>query len=103
MAERQLRRLLHAIEHDGRSHVPDAPMRQENLIENARQSLEIRHHQLDQIVRLTGQRIGLLNLLQAADQLRKCLPTIRGLRRQTDLNEYEHIETYRLVRERGVV
>src|SRR5258708_20182157 len=93
MAEWQLRRLLDAIEHDGRAHVADAPVRQENLIEDTRQRLEIRHHQLDQIVGLTGQRISLLNLLKSADQLGKGLPTVRGLRPQPDLTENHHTTT----------
>src|SRR5215510_12675937 len=103
MPERQPHRLLEAIEHDRRAHMRHALVRQEHLVEDPRERLEIRNRQLDEVIRLAGQRIGFLHFLEAFDQLHEALGVVGRVCRQRHLHEHDHVEPERLRRQRGVI
>src|SRR5262245_15902298 len=77
VAERQARGLFEAIEHDRGVHVFDAGVRQEHVIENARERLQVRDHQFDKVVGRAGHGVGLLHLIEPIDEASKALGVVR--------------------------
>ena len=73
-----------------------APVREEHLVENARQRLEVGNRQLDQVIGLAGQGVGLLDFFGPVDELLEAPGVVRRMRRQGDVDEGEHSEPERL-------
>ena len=43
-------------------------MRQEHVVHQARQRLQVRHHRLELVIRVAGDRVGLLHLGEIGDE-----------------------------------
>ena len=78
-------------------------VRQEHLVEHARQRLEIRHDQLDHVVRFARKRVRLLHVRNLLEQFHELLRIVRRVRGKSYLHECDDPEAERLRREIGVI
>ncbi len=80
-----------------------ALVRHQHVVDDVGQALEVAQHRLQQIVGIAGQRIGLLDVVDAVDQRAKFLGVVGRMGGQRDVDEGDHIEAERLAGEIGVV
>ena len=69
-----------------------ALVRHQHIVDDIRQALEVAQHRFQQIVGVAGQRIGLLDRIDAVDQRAKLLGIIGRVRCQRDVDEGDQIE-----------
>ena len=81
----------------------DALMRHQHVVDDVRQALEVAQHRLQQIIGIAGQRIGLLDSVDAIDQRAKPLGVVGRMSRQRDVNESNDAEAERFAGEIGVI
>ena len=101
--QRQLRALLQPVEHDRRAHMRHALVRHQHVVDDVGQALEVAQHGLQQIVGVAGQRIGLLDIVDAVDQRAKFLGVVGRVGRERDVDEGDQVEAERFAREVGVI
>ena len=81
----------------------DALVRHQDVVDDVRQALEIAQHDLEQIVRVAGERIRLLNMIDAPHEIAEALGVVWRMRRQGNLDKRQHVQPERFACEVGVV
>ena len=64
-----------------------ALVRHQHVVDDIGQALEVAQHRLQEIIGVSGQRIGLLDIVDAVDQRAKPLGIIGRVGRKRDVNE----------------
>jgi hypothetical protein len=75
----------------------------QHIVDNVGQAFEVAQHRLQQIVRVAGQRIGFLDVIDAVDQRAEFLGVVRRMGGERDVNEGDQLEAERLAGEIGVI
>lgn len=76
-----------------------ALVRHQHVVDDVGQALEVAQHHLEHVIGIAGQRIGLLDVVDAVDQLAKPLGVVGRVGRQRDVDEGDQAEAERLAGE----
>ena len=78
-------------------------LREEDIVENPGQSLEVGNGHLDEIVGYAGERTGFLHFLQSVNQALEALNIAGVVGGQRNLDKHHNIQLERLGIQRGVI
>lgn len=81
----------------------DALVRHQHIVDDVGQALEVAQHHLEHVIGISRQRIGLLDIVDAVDQLAKPLGVVGRMGRQRDVDEGDQAEAERFAGKIGVI
>ena len=73
----------------------DALVRHQHVVDEAGEVFQVAQHDLQHIIGVAGQRIRLLDVIDAVDQRAELLGVVGRMRRQRDVNEGDQVEAER--------
>ena len=80
-----------------------ALVRHQHVVDEIGEVFEVAQHDLQHVIGVAGQRVGILDIVDAIDQRAELLGVVGGMRRQRDVDEGDQVEAERFAGEVGVV
>ena len=77
----------------------DALVRHQHVVDDVRQALEVAQHRFQEVIGVAGQRIGLLDIVDASNQCAKLLGIVGRMGRERDVDEGDDAKAERFAGE----